>query len=52
MIELLFRDALVVDGSGAEPVRGDVAVDAGRIFAVGPRLDVAAARTIDATASR
>ncbi|MEO8312723.1 MAG: amidohydrolase family protein, partial [Caldimonas sp.] len=49
MIDLVFRDALVVDGSGAEPLRGDVAVDRGRIVAVGPRLDLAAARTIDAS---
>jgi len=48
MIDLLFRDALVVDGSGAAPVRADVAVAAGRIVALGRRLDVAAARTIDA----
>ena len=48
MIDLVFRDALVVDGRGGEPFRGDVAVDRGRIVAVGPRLDVAAARTIAA----
>src|SRR3954454_11227416 len=48
MIDLLFRDALVVDGSGAAPAHGDVAVAAGRIVAVGRRLDVAAARTVDA----
>ena len=48
MIDLVFRDALVVDGRGGEPLRGDVAVDRGRIVAVGPRLDVDAARTIAA----
>jgi N-acyl-D-aspartate/D-glutamate deacylase len=48
VIELLFRQALVVDGSGADPVRGDVAVDGGRIVAIAPRLGHAAARTIDA----
>ncbi len=48
MIDLLFRDVLVVDGSGSEPWRGDVAVADGRIVAVGPRLDVTAARTIAA----
>ncbi len=48
MIDLVFRDALVVDGTGSQPVRGDVAVDAGRIVGVGAHLEVAAARTIDA----
>jgi N-acyl-D-aspartate/D-glutamate deacylase len=48
VIDLLFRDALVVDGTGSEPVRADVAVAAGRIVAVGPRLEGAAARVIDA----
>ncbi len=48
MIDLLFRDALVFDGSGDEPFRGDVAVGAGRIVAVGARLDVEAERTVDA----
>jgi N-acyl-D-amino-acid deacylase len=48
VIDLVFRDALIVDGSGAEPIRGEVAVDAGRIVGVGPHLDVSAARTVDA----
>ena len=49
MNDLVFRDALVVDGTGAEPVRVDVAVDAGRIVGVGPHLEVTAARTVDAS---
>jgi N-acyl-D-aspartate/D-glutamate deacylase len=48
MIDLLFRDALVVDGTGSEPFRADVAVAAGRIVAIGPHLDAARARVIDA----
>jgi N-acyl-D-aspartate/D-glutamate deacylase len=48
VIDLVFRAALVVDGGGGEPHLGDVAVDRGRIVAVGPRLDVEAARTIAA----
>ena len=48
MIDLVFRDALIVDGTGADPVRGDVAVDAGRIVGVGPHLEVSAARSVDA----
>ena len=49
MIDLVFRDALLVDGSGAEPVRGDLAVDAGRIVAVGRGLDLPARRVVDAS---
>ena len=48
MIDLVFRDALVVDGTGAEAVRGDVAVDAARIVGIGAKLDVAAERTVEA----
>ena len=48
MIDLLVRHALVLDGSGAAPVRADVAVANGRIVAVGPHLDLAAAQVIDA----
>ena len=48
MIDLVVREALIFDGSGTAPVRGDVAVDAGRIVAVGSGLDVEAARTVDA----
>ncbi len=49
MIDLVFRDALIVDGTGAEPMRGDVAVDRGRIVGVGPHLEVSASRTVDAS---
>jgi N-acyl-D-aspartate/D-glutamate deacylase len=48
VIDLVFRDALVIDGSGSEPFRGDVAVDGGLIVAVGRQLDVGASRTISA----
>lgn len=48
--ELLLRGGLVVDGSGAEPVTGDVLVRDGRIAAVGlgGRIDAPGARVIDA----
>src|SRR6185295_2492927 len=42
--DLVFRRALVVDGSGSEPCRADVAVDDGRIVAVAPSLDAVDAR--------
>ena len=49
MSDLVFRGALVIDGTGAEPFRGDVAVAGGRIVAVAPKLATrAAARTVDA----
>ena len=46
--DLLIRNALVFDGSGAAPEHADVAVREGRIAAIGPRLDLAAARNVDA----
>jgi len=49
MTDLLIRGARVFDGSGAEPRTADVAVTGGRISAIGPRLDVVATRTVDAT---
>jgi N-acyl-D-amino-acid deacylase len=48
MLDLLIRNALVFDGSGAPPVVEDVGVAAGRIAAIGPKLDASAARAIDA----
>src|SRR5260221_7178678 len=48
--DLLFRNALVFDGTGALPVQQDVAVKDGRIAALGTRLAAEQAeRTIDAT---
>ena len=34
-VDLVFRDALILDGSGSAPMRGDVAVQRGRIVAQG-----------------
>jgi N-acyl-D-amino-acid deacylase len=48
VLDLLVRDALVVDGTGAPPFRGDVAVEGERITAVGPDAAARARRTIEA----
>ncbi|MBD9378633.1 D-aminoacylase [Pseudoxanthomonas sp. PXM04] len=45
--DLLIRDALLLDGSGAAGTRGDIGVSAGRIAAMG-RLDGDAASVVDA----
>jgi len=46
--ELLIRDGLLIDGTGAPARRADVAIRAGRIVAVGDLAARGAARTIDA----
>ncbi len=48
MDDLLIRGALLLDGSGAGPVAGDVAVRGGRIRAIGAALPVDARRVVDA----
>ncbi|HEX9259616.1 MAG TPA: amidohydrolase family protein, partial [Acidimicrobiales bacterium] len=47
MAELVIRGGTVVDGTGAAPVRADVAVEGDRIVAVG-EVDAPGARVIDA----
>ncbi len=47
MLDLLIRDAAIVDGTGAPARRGDVGVCDGRIVAVGEVAD-SAAKTVDA----
>jgi N-acyl-D-aspartate/D-glutamate deacylase len=47
MHDLLFRDALIIDGTGAKARRGDVAVADGKIVAIGAKLG-AARETVDA----
>ena len=48
MDDLLIRNTQMFDGSGAEPVRGDLAVRNGRIRAIGRSLRVDAKLVIDA----
>lgn len=48
MVDLLIRNARIVDGSGAPWQRGDLAVKDGVIVAVGALSDLSAAETIDA----
>jgi N-acyl-D-aspartate/D-glutamate deacylase len=49
MLDLLIKGGLVVDGTGAAGVVGDVAIKDGRIAAVGPSIEAEAAQTLDAT---
>ena len=48
MVDLIIRNGTVVDGSGRPGVVADLAVEAGRVVAVG-EVDGPAARTIDAS---
>lgn len=47
--DLILRGGTVVDGSGAEPVKADVAVDGERIVAIGDLTGVEATTEIDAS---
>jgi N-acyl-D-amino-acid deacylase len=47
--DLIISGGTVIDGSGAEGTRADVAVDKGRITRIGDLSGAQAARTIDAT---
>ena len=47
MLDVVIKGGRVVDGTGAPARTADVAIEAGRIAAIG-RVDDAAARTIDA----
>jgi len=47
MIDLLIRDVQIIDGTGAAPFQGNVAIDAGRIVAVGTTSGSAARQEID-----
>ena len=47
MFDLVIRDALLLDGLGSAPARGDLAVDGGRIAAMG-KVEGSAKTTLDA----
>ena len=36
MIDLLIRNAEIFDGTGVEPVKGNLAIDDGKVVAFGP----------------
>src|SRR5262245_62250092 len=46
--DILIRGGLLIDGSGAAPTRGDLAINDGRIAAIGAELGDTAAKIIDA----
>jgi N-acyl-D-amino-acid deacylase len=48
MLDLLIRNALLFDGSGAEPAVKDVAVGQGNIRGIGYRLSESASQVVDA----
>jgi N-acyl-D-amino-acid deacylase len=47
--DLIIRNGTIVDGTGRDPYRGDVAVDGDRITAISDLTDTTATREIDAT---
>tara|TARA_Y100001933_G_scaffold8749_1_gene7818 strand:+ start:25 stop:1629 length:1605 start_codon:yes stop_codon:yes gene_type:complete len=49
MYDLLFKDGLLIDGSGAPAFRADIALQQGRIAAIGDLGDNPAHQTIDAS---
>lgn len=48
-MDVIIRGGLIVDGTGAKPFVGDVAIEGDRIAAVGPHLDMKADKEVDAT---
>jgi len=47
-VDILIRNARIVDGTGSPWTRGDIAIADGRILSIGHNLDITAHRTIDA----
>src|SRR5437588_4236067 len=48
MLDLLIRNALVLDGSGTEPAVKDVAIEQGKVRAIGLHLSESATQVVDA----
>jgi len=48
MYDLIIRNGTIVDGTGADARKGDVAVEDGKIVAVGGQIDGDAVETVDA----
>jgi N-acyl-D-aspartate/D-glutamate deacylase len=49
MFDIVFRDATLIDGTGAPARRGDLAVAGGRIVAVGGEIRAASREVVDAS---
>jgi N-acyl-D-amino-acid deacylase len=47
-VDLIIRNGVIYDGSGRDPVRGDVAVKAGRVVATGKLQDYSADKEVNA----
>ncbi|HEY0942743.1 MAG TPA: D-aminoacylase [Steroidobacter sp.] len=47
-VDLIIRNGVIYDGSGGDPIKGDVAVRAGRVIAVGKLDDYQAKQKLDA----
>ena len=46
-MKTLFRNGLIIDGSGSTPFQGDVLIEGDRILEVAPRIEAEADRTVD-----
>ncbi len=49
MFDVLIKNGVVVDGTGAARFKGDIAIKEGKIADIAPRIDAEAAEVIDAT---
>ena len=47
-VDLIIRNGVIYDGTGKDPVRGDVAVKAGRVVASGKLQDYTADKEVNA----
>ena len=49
MLDLLIRNGLIFDGLGSPPIAADIGIQAGKIIAIAPNIDLDAHEIIDAT---